>query len=1221
MKHTWRSIATFALLVCLLQFLSSQVQSQPIASNSSQDRVSISSDEHPSDSRLAPELRTQRSGIVKVVVELSDEPSVVTYAATRKTAAAIHAGREAQAQTARIEQAQQQLLTPLRQLQAEVIYRVQRVYNGIGVRVDASKLAAIAALPGVKAIHPLVTKYVQNSGSVPMIGAPKVWEQTVGANKATGKGIKIAIIDSGIDYIHKDFGGSGNYTGVTDTSAPAFTAKVVGGYDFVGDNYDAGNIDPAKRIPHPDANPMDCLGHGTSVAGTAAGFGVNADGSTYTGPWTQATPFSTMKIGPGVAPEATLYALRVFGCTGTTDVADQALDWAVDPNGDGNPADHVDVINMSLGSRYGSTYDSSVIASENAAKAGVILVASAGNEGDTQYILGSPASADSVISVAAAGQPVQPTSVLDGILVTTGSMAGALLPVKFSAAFATGGAKPDVTGAVYYPDSNRTGCDTYSPAEAAKIAGKVVIVDRTDACDSYILNVRAAGAIGAIVVDDRDVFDLSPIFGSRFIPVVTMPKNVGDMVKANLANLSVRFSQSFQNSTTYQDSDLSDVVAGFSSRGPRRGGMLKPDITAPGINIFSARAGTGSDGQFESGTSLAAPHVAGTMAILKQIHPTWTVQQLKALVMNTATNDVRIAVAQDSQILGPARVGAGRVNVPNAATASVIAFDSARPSNVSVSFGNVEVASITSLTRTVTVANKGAATATYDLSYTPATTIPGVTYSISPGSVTVNPGQSATVTVVMSTDPSKMKHVIDSTEARTLGGVPRQFVSDASGYLTMTPPTAKRSFTANIRSYYENPPTAGAIHATAILTYTQSAGTLDYTLAFSAPYTVAAGHIHSGLAGANGAVLKTLTGAASNLTKLGGTVALSASEVDQLINGGLYINFHTAAKPAGEIRGQIVPTNPALRLPIYASARLASAMKANITLKLPSVSAAKTNGTIALSGIGVNTGTSLPTDTLSLVTAFELQYRSPALVATNALTNYTDLQYVGVNSTYSVAKPVEQSQIVFGISTYGNWTWPTQPYFEVDIDTNRDGQYDYALFTRGSNDVFMTSLVRLMSDGSIDPFFGGGAGFVDQYPLNVLDASKADTNIFNTNVIVLAVNAADMGLTATANSFDYRVSSEPDSTNFFEQAGNRLSDATPVLHYTLTKPGITFGSGLFGLPAYADLPDTSISFTYDRENFHANGSQGFLLLHHHNVTGARGETFRVTELFVPLIRK
>ncbi len=82
-----------------------------------------------------------------------------------------------------------------------------------------------------------------------------------------------------------------------------------------------------------------------------------------------------------------------------------------------------------------------------------------------------------------------------------------------------------MTGAVYYPDSNRTGCDTYSPAEAAKIAGKVVIVDRTDACDSYILNVRAAGAIGAIVVDDRDVFDLSPIFGSRFIPVVTMPKN------------------------------------------------------------------------------------------------------------------------------------------------------------------------------------------------------------------------------------------------------------------------------------------------------------------------------------------------------------------------------------------------------------------------------------------------------------------------------------------------------------------------------------------------------------------------------------------------------------------------------------------------------------------------------------------------------------------------
>jgi subtilisin family serine protease len=1219
MKHTWRSIATFALLVCLLQFPSSRVQSQPIASNSSQKRVGISSDEHPSDSRIAPELRTQRSGSVKVVVELSDEPSVVTYAARRKTAAAIQAGREAQAQTARIEQAQQQLLAPLSQLQAEVLYRVQRVYNGIGVRVDANKLAAIAAFPGVKAIHPLATKYIQNSGSVPMIGAPKVWEQTVGANKVTGKGIKIAIIDSGIDYIHKDFGGSGNYTGVTDTSAPAFTAKVVGGYDFVGDDYNASSFDQAKHVPHPDANPMDCDGHGTHVAGTAAGFGVNADGSTYTGPWTQATPFSTMKIGPGVAPEATLYALRVFGCTGGTDVTDQALDWAVDPNGDGDPADHVDVINMSLGSSYGSTYDSSDIASENAAKAGIIVVASAGNEGDSQYIVGSPASADSVISVAAAGQPVQPTIVLDAILATTGELAGTLLPVRISSAFASGGTKPDVTGAVYYPASNQTACDAYSPDEAAKIAGKVVIVDRTDGCDTFVLNVRAAGAIGAIVVDDRDVFDQAAIFGSRFIPVVTMPKNIGDVVKAKLANLSVRFSQSFKNATTYQDSDLSDVIAGFSSRGPRRGGMLKPDITAPGMNIFSALVGSSSGGQFESGTSMAAPHIAGTMAILKQLHPTWTAQQLKALVMNTATNDVRIRVAQDSQILGPARVGAGRVNVPNAAAASVIAFDSARPSNVSVSFGNVEVASPTRLTRTVTVANKGAAAATYDLSYTPVTTIPGVTYSISPGSVTVNPGQSATVTVVMSADPTTMKHTIDATESRKQNGLPRMFVADASGYLTMTPPTAKRYFTVTLRSYYENPPTAGAVHATAILTYTQSAGSLDYTIAFSAPYTVANGHIHTGLAGANGAVLKTLTGAASNLTKLTGTVALSASEAAQLIKGGLYINFHTAANPNGEIRGQIVPTNPALRLPIYASARPASAMKGKVTPPVPNSSAVKTNGTIALSGTGVNTGTSLPTDTLSIATAFELQYRSPRLTATNALTNYTDLQYVGVNSTYSASKPVGQSQIVFGIATYGNWSSPNQVRFEVDIDTNRDGHDDYALLTQnaigGNNDAFVTVLAKLQSDGNIDPSFGD-AGFKKQYPLNVLDGAQADTNIFNTNVVVLAVNAADIGLTDTANSFNYRVFSD---TNVGE-ARNRLSDETPTLHYTLTKPGVTFALGLFGLPAYADLPSTSIGFTYDRENFHANGSQGFLLLHHHNVTGARGETFSVTELFVPLVR-
>ncbi len=166
----------------------------------------------------------------------------------------------------------------------------------------------------------------------------------------------------------------------------------------------------------PDPDPTDCNGHGTPVAGTAAGFGVNSDGTTYTGTYGSSTQFDSLRIGPGVAPKATLYALKVFGCDGSTDVTDLALEWAVDPNGDGDFSDHLDVVNMSLGSDYGSAYDSTAIASDNAAAAGVIVVASAGNSGDTYYISGSPGISARTINVASS---VDSTSIYDGFRVNS----------------------------------------------------------------------------------------------------------------------------------------------------------------------------------------------------------------------------------------------------------------------------------------------------------------------------------------------------------------------------------------------------------------------------------------------------------------------------------------------------------------------------------------------------------------------------------------------------------------------------------------------------------------------------------------------------------------------------------------------------------------------------------------------------------------------------------
>src|SRR6185312_14469723 len=159
------------------------------------------------------------------------------------------------------------------------------------------------------------------------------------------------------------------------------TAKVVGGFDFAGPTY---NADVAGSTPTPDPDPLDGNGHGSHVAGTAAGFGV------------------TGSIGPGVAPEALLYALKVFNDTeGSTNLVSEAIEWALDPNHDGNMKDHLDVINMSLGSPFGDPDDPSAISAENAADLGVIVVASAGNEGEFPYITGAPAVAPGAISVAA----------------------------------------------------------------------------------------------------------------------------------------------------------------------------------------------------------------------------------------------------------------------------------------------------------------------------------------------------------------------------------------------------------------------------------------------------------------------------------------------------------------------------------------------------------------------------------------------------------------------------------------------------------------------------------------------------------------------------------------------------------------------------------------------------------------------------------------------------
>ena len=386
------------------------------------------------------------------------------------------------------------------------IYRVQRVLNGIVYQTDLRNLAALRALPGVTSVTVLRPKVTDNGHTVPFINVPALWSRPT--SPLHGENVKVGVIDTGIDYTHANFGGPGTVEAYSANDkniiendangAPTFpTAKVVGGYDFAGANYDANST--STSTPTPDADPLDGAAHGSHVAGSVAGYGVNTDGTTYAGAYDSTLDTTTLRIGPGAAPKASLYALKVFGDHGgSTVLATAALEWAVDPNGDGNPADHLDVVNLSLGSPYGNSDDNEgnelqQVIYANAVKAGVVVVASAGNSSDFYFTTGDPAATPEVISVAAtsvgdsAGLRVNSPAAIAGVK-TQGSGSPAVAAIT------------PVTGNVV-ATVPAIGCNAQGVAQidnAAQIAGNIALIQR-GVC-TFAVKTDAAAAAGAIAV-------------------------------------------------------------------------------------------------------------------------------------------------------------------------------------------------------------------------------------------------------------------------------------------------------------------------------------------------------------------------------------------------------------------------------------------------------------------------------------------------------------------------------------------------------------------------------------------------------------------------------------------------------------------------------------------------------------------------------------------------
>ncbi|MDQ4039281.1 MAG: S8 family serine peptidase [Actinomycetota bacterium] len=617
-----------------------------------------------------------------------------------------------------------------------------------------------------------------------------------------GEGIQIGVIDTGVDYVHTNFGGAGTaaaYAAQTDAAASPRvfpTSKVVGGYDFVGDAYNASPSDPTySPVRRPDPNPMDCNGHGSHVAGSATGLGVNADGSTYRGPYDANIPLDTMRIGPGMAPGAELFALRVFGCEGSTNATALALEWAMDPNGDGVTSDHLDVVNLSLGSDYGLPDDGDSVIVNRAAELGISMVLSSGNAGDTFDVGGSPGNAARAITVAASNDGF---GIFDGwrIVNKPELFEPDIRPGLRSVAFTT----PTPNGVqgeleVPIPTDDETAC---TPLEG-DYTGKFLIIQAAGfACGSVTKsgNAAAAGATGFVIVSDDDLLEVG-ITGSSVIPGILVTASDGAVLVEQVESgetLIIEFGDNLKDAARYANPDQEDLIASFTSRGVRLANGVKPDITAPGVTLYSTATGTGNEGVNNSGTSMASPVTAGVAALLRSAHPGWTTEEVKAALMNTANEDLYTGEGRTGDIYAPNRVGAGRIDALDALSTNVVAYVQDAPGVVSASFGVIEATqNVTTMKRTIRVVNKGTTAQTFSVAYDPVTEQPGVSYSLNKGSVTVGPGGSTTVVVTITVNRSQLRKTLDPTMSATqedtligFGELPRQFVADASGRVVLT---------------------------------------------------------------------------------------------------------------------------------------------------------------------------------------------------------------------------------------------------------------------------------------------------------------------------------------------------------------------------------------------------------------------------------------------------
>ncbi|MDR6226778.1 S8 family serine peptidase [Desmospora profundinema] len=577
------------------------------------------------------------------------------------------------------------------------------VFSGMEVTADGADIKKLAELPEVKSIYPVRTYQTTMKGSAPLIGAPEAWkEKDSKGQPLKGKGIKVAVIDTGVDAKHPDLKG-----------------KVVGGYDFIDK----------------DRTPQDGHGHGTHVAGTIA-----ADG----------------KI-KGVAPGASILAYKVLDDEGFGDTADiiAGVDQAV--------KDGADVMNLSLGMDANVPDEPMSWALERAVQNGVVAVVANGNAGPDRWTVGSPAATANVISVGASTKKERSPVV---------QVAGDRKKVEMNKIFFS----PDMPLKGTY---SLVDAGTGKTAEMKKAKGKIALVKRTrNNVSAVAKRAKLAGAVAVIVYNNKggDWF-AEPLMvevddkGNKLAtPIATISGGHGTYLKEQLAagKAKVRLS-----------SVKREKMTDFSSRGPAVGNWeIKPDVVAPGQNIVSTVPKTvvKSGYQADSGTSMAAPHVAGAAALLLQKHPEWNPQEVKSALANTA-----VPLKDTDQKPYPKSVqGAGRIDVMKALHTKTLAMRS------SVSFGLLKPnTGVQKVEKNVQVKNLDSRGKTYTTRVGLDKRNKGFSVDV-PKSVTAQPGETVSLPITLTLDTKLPRGEYTGTLYLKDGSreikVPFQALIDPKGY-------------------------------------------------------------------------------------------------------------------------------------------------------------------------------------------------------------------------------------------------------------------------------------------------------------------------------------------------------------------------------------------------------------------------------------------------------